>query len=441
MVTALLLFRENPFDPLSIFSYLYIPRFVVRPAFILLDLDTPFLAFLFREEPKALARETLMVFSVGYIAFILAYLSFKGWSRRWIRSDSKGKGRYQTAISMRRLRFVTSIGILVALGMIGYQVIRVGNVAEFMYASRHGLWDGLSFLRIIPNLTSLLAAFMLVESIKRRRGRALSAVFLIASLLAPTLMGDRSAVVYPIIFIIALYTLSRPNVPVVYLAIGLVMIGGLMGALDTARRSIFENNRVNYWDTVEQADGDSPSVFRTMSKALNLSVFDHFMVVKQDFDYNNFLYGDFFVRGVIGLVPRTLWEEKPKTITSGNWFSETYLPGTAGKPFTGIGEWWINFGILGVFFGMTLSGLFCRIAWEWAKHRRNSSGCMLLYLVMILSMTSGGVIASNLPSMFVLTVAPLVLLNQILRTKQRTEKASSRKILGPAPQIAGRYSV
>src|SRR5690606_22126420 len=90
MVAALVYFRRDWLDPLSIFTILNSTRFVLRPAVLLFGLDAPHVAHLFRTEPSDLARTTMLIFLLGYVSYVLGYALGRGRLARTIASKLPG---------------------------------------------------------------------------------------------------------------------------------------------------------------------------------------------------------------------------------------------------------------------------------------------------------------------------------------------------------------
>jgi len=68
----------------------------------------------------------------------------------------------------------------------------------------------------------------------------------------------------------------------------------------------------------------------------------------------------------IAPIPRALWPDKPRT-NIGGWITAVYGSGPQIRSSTGptqVGEWYVNFGWLGIIAGMALLGLFLRIVQE-----------------------------------------------------------------------------
>jgi hypothetical protein len=99
---------------------------------------------------------------------------------------------------------------------------------------------------------------------------------------------------------------------------------------------------------------------RQVSLSLNATYFDAAMLAARDWPESyEYRYGEDFVTGVLGLVPRVLWQGKPDAIAPGVWFRQVYEPEKLnGWPMGAAGLWYLNFGVLGLVLGGMLSGAF-----------------------------------------------------------------------------------
>jgi hypothetical protein len=137
-------------------------------------------------------------------------------------------------------------------------------------------------------------------------------------------------------------------------------------------------------------------------------------VIVQDFDSTNYHYGDDFVQGFVGIVPRSLWPDKPEAINLGIWFRDTYMPGKSGKPITAIGGWWLNFGYLGVILGLAFSGFMGRVVWEYVRGSGYRPWAVLFYITIFFNITSWGVLTTVTPMAIVLWVVPFLVIFKLV---------------------------
>jgi len=434
---------EDRLDPFALFSFLYFPRFILRPGFILLDLDDPAHPFLFVDDPKDLAREAVAMFIVGYVAFAIGYLGSRG---RFARALGRSLPRaYSPGMSARRLRMAVVVGLVLSSIVVLSLIRSLGSAADFMYESRHGLWSGFTFLQRMPLVTSFVASLYVFHCLLRRSGLPAALGLLVLCVMIMFTMGDRGGIIYSLFVLVVTYHFSQRRIPFRWFALAALSLASLLLVLGTLRDAAFASRDVDVWTAMEQAQwGPGQSWARLITEYMNLSSIDHLLVVIQDFNTSNFHYGSDFLVGLKGVVPRSLWPDKPEAINLGIWFRDTYLPGKSGKPITAIGGWFINFGYLGVILGLMLSGFVCRVLWEYMRCASFRPWTVLFYVAVFFNVTSWGVITTTMPMAIILWVVPLLVLFWWFVTPARfisrsvVPRSRSRAVRRPlAPSRAG----
>ncbi len=121
-------------------------------------------------------------------------------------------------------------------------------------------------------------------------------------------------------------------------------------------------------DTLLSGDINQPianeSVIRQISVAANMAEYDALVLAVRDwpeiFPYRG---GEDFIDGLYATVPRVIRPDAPLAPSPGTWFRQVYEPEVAnGWPMGSAGEWYLNFGWLGVAIGGLASGLLFGIA-------------------------------------------------------------------------------
>lgn len=108
------------------------------------------------------------------------------------------------------------------------------------------------------------------------------------------------------------------------------------------------------WDIAVSRD-----LFTTTAISLHMTRFDSLMLVIQDFATGAALRnGEDFYNGLIMVIPRVFWPDKPSSLLIGQWFRQYYEP-TAINGWTvgGPGEFLVNFGVVGVLMGGMFYGI------------------------------------------------------------------------------------
>lgn len=432
MAATVVYFTEDLLDPITIFTLLNSTRFLIRPAVIMLGVDLPENMHLFRADVKELARETMLIFFLGYLAFALGYGLANGRLSRRLASYMMG---YRPAIiRVARLNLLALVSVLISGAMSAYFIVELGGLGNYMTEARLGLFAGAAYLQHLPELAVFIAALALYISMRRRRGLFIPALAFVASLVFLFMMGERGGIISAFLFLAVLYHFGVRRLTVWnYLAYGLVL-SLLLSVLGIARKEIMtgdEGTAVSTSRMLEVIGDDERWSALSVLQHLNANATDHFMVIVQDFDITNYTYGDDFYRGLIGVIPRSIWPNKPERITTGQWFTERYFPGKpSGRPITTVGIYYLNFGYVGVFLGMLISGLFCRILWHYLKGARYQPWCVILYLIFMFKILSWGTLTPALPMDLILVFIPLYFAYHLTTTRRRT---SVRAPAAPAP--------
>lgn len=138
-------------------------------------------------------------------------------------------------------------------------------------------------------------------------------------------------------------------------------------------------------------------------------MFDYFMLVVRDWGrLYEFRVGEDFLVGVLGIVPRSLWESKPEVIHFGTWLKEYYLGDRAGGwPVTTVGQWYANFSYGGIVLGgIVAGGLYRALQHRYADFHRNPWAFVFMF-AMVFDVIPGGWNAVT-PIYLVLYAMPLM---------------------------------
>jgi len=124
----------------------------------------------------------------------------------------------------------------------------------------------------------------------------------------------------------------------------------------------------------------------------------------------------------VSFIPRILWPNKPD-INIGQWITDVYGSGpgiTSSTAPTPIGEFYLNFGVSGIVFGLIFLGIVLRLAHETLSRRGATAPSILAQsvIVVIFGLKFAGSVA-GLYGQVVFTLVPLLLLNIAVRTFTR----------------------
>lgn len=403
-LVALIFMRlsEHPSDPLAFFcygfAYFYLFRNVVVASGIV-SLHPEYLFAGWSIEP--LMARTSLALILFLIFFMIGFLAHERHplARRLV-------GLVPVTWREPRLdRQVRVAAVLTAASslMTFLLLARYGGVSQMLFAAK-GQKDlaGLYVLRSIPSVAALLCVALFLALRQKDAGRlgvryravALSAAVLNAGYVF--LWGTRTvAALVLVVFLVGRLLFpaegagrgqGRPGRRRRYLelaVLAIVLIGAIVG-LRLLRDQLFIG-RVS-----PAISGQSP--VQQISVASNSTYFDANVLALRDWPgphpYRN---GTDFVNGFIGMIPRSLWREKPAQVLSGTWFRQVYEPTKAnGWPLGSVGDWYLNFGYVGILVGGAISGmLFSLLMGAWRGSKRTPLGFAALVTVVLMTMPIG----------------------------------------------------
>lgn len=392
--------------------------FIVRrrfdPAFIFLALGAYTIIFpasFYLLAPEALASQRFLngftgplllqclIVTVFFAGILAGYLTF---------ARPRLIAALFPAFTTRQIRPVILTGIAlmsaISLAMAVFVLHQGGGLFSAIQLVRHsGDLDSFNFLRQFIRLGTFLCIAFLLESLLRKRAGlptlpfelSLSSVFLGINLFAALMTGGKSYVIYPLFTLILAYVLYFRKSSLKSLIAPLIVLMTLILALQYGR-TVF----------VAQSDFNSERQVLTGIGASNLDtnlIYLDYIAREKPVETG----GDFY-NGVLGVIPRMFWQDKPGRITAGGAFRRSVDPGSnSGWPVFGFNIWYSNFGWIGVVLGGFLSGVLLRsLAYRYEDYPENPYSFCLLTLFTIHILVPGGM--SNLILMqYILNVLPL----------------------------------
>ena len=110
--------------------------------------------------------------------------------------------------------------------------------------------------------------------------------------------------------------------------------------------------------------------------------YNSYMFIIRDVpDKKDFLWGESYAKFIYAAIPRTLWEDKPETISRvvvRNFFPEHYEKGVSMSP-TLMGEAYFNFGLIGIALIMLFYGVFCQTLYAFMKSNLDTTAGIVTY--------------------------------------------------------------
>jgi oligosaccharide repeat unit polymerase len=123
-------------------------------------------------------------------------------------------------------------------------------------------------------------------------------------------------------------------------------------------------------------------IHQTMNR--NADIVPVAAIIRDTPRYIDFQYGRTYLGLLFFFIPRVIWPEKPSLLTA-VWTTERYLGinpyNYSIAPTTLFGEFYLNFGELGVFFGMAVWGMFLRFIYSYTKPACSKNASYLIFYV------------------------------------------------------------
>jgi oligosaccharide repeat unit polymerase len=386
------LFDKDYLGPLAIYSYFAGLTFILRPALLLLGFDSIRVPFLLFGDYVELSRLALLVFCGGHLILLCAYLLSqpvaKAVGRQWV--------RFERPLASGRVAAVTVSLTFFSVFLYVFFLWSTGGFEQIIRHLRTGIpITSIDYiLLIIPSTTVYVSGllYVILRKHHQKKHRYLGTILVIINMAIILLLGDRSDVVTPmvVIFLAIHHSVHRLPMRRLILLVLIIVVG--LTFLGQIRSYVLFEDYLSMEHFLDFQQNSTQSTVNELVNGLNLIRFDAFLVVLGDTFYgNNYRNGEDFKNGVLGLIPRAVWPQKPVNINPGNWFTMHYFPWkSAGLPFTTLGVWWLNFGYVGVFVGMVLTGIVLRVLREFVDSSKTTYAAFL-YGILIMKVFLAGV--------------------------------------------------
>jgi oligosaccharide repeat unit polymerase len=375
---------RHPLDPIALFCYMFFLFYLFRDVVITFGWDTPYPDGLFNPpQTGILLFKASLTLSLFLVAFAAAYVLLRPWGNYFVRlvpvtwniPSVRSQRRLMTGLTIAATAI--SVFLLARYGGFG-GILRAAKVTKSLAGSYA--------LRVFPAIGAIVSASLCLTLLQRRKEGISSSRFLVAASLTCALLnagyvylwGSRTVVAVVIFILIGGQWLlgrglvgnaavldeipvrRRPRVfrVLVSLLVLLVVVVGLREIRDTALSG--------HYSTSTQGQSE----LRKISVETNSTYFDATLLALRDWPSTyRYRHGEDFTIGLDGVIPRPLWAGKPQDITDGAWFRQIYQPNVKnGWPLGAVGDWYLNFGTLGVLVGGLFSGfLFTGLMAAWRR--------------------------------------------------------------------------
>lgn len=400
----------DTYSPVSLFVYLIALLLLFRPGVLLLGLDVPDPWYVFPGRLDDVVNAPLASGAVWLLAFLVGFVGLG----RVGELASNVLPTVHREVNLSRLAagciVSSAVSVLLAIDVIA----SVGFENAIASVRRDNYFLGFKFLEALPQTAGVISAVSaaLVLDLRARNWirvpRAYSAA-VIGSLIVTSsvslLFGNRSAALLPAFFVAVsyLFILGKGGRALRY-ALPILFIVGVLFVTQVRQSALPAHS------------SSDVAVVPRVSAALNLNNFDHLALLMRDWSQYAYPHpGQDFVTGASAVIPRFIWEDKPEHVSPGIWLRAQYVPTThTGWPLAMWGEWYVNFGSIGIL----LSGIFAGIIYRAleTRYRRDAWGApafvvagMLAFLVF-----PYGYISTT-PIRIVLVVVPMGLFTRWIR--------------------------
>lgn len=389
MAGGIALSARDTFGPIMLFTLLSIPMVVVRPLIIFFLPGAGGQVHEFTERPTEAVAWAMLLFVLSYVAFVVGYIARPRLARQ-VAASLPAPAREPV---YPRLRLLTGLLVLLTILVTLTLMAAAGGPAALVDQARHGLFEGRAVLQELPLLAMYFGVLLLLQAQRQRRSIVVPVAFLTVGAVATLAYGDRTGLYLPLMAYMIGYHYSIRKLPVTrFVTVALVAAAGLI-VLGFVRTAIFTGTEFDSASLIEGQTGQMETIATSMTTGLNLENFDRLAIVVQDFGPGNLRLGEDFWLGLINLVPRALWPDKPDVLRPGGWFTATYTPvKEGGQPFLVQGDWYINFGLPGVVAGFFASGFLMRVIRGYQERLGFVPWVNLLYTMVVFSLTSWGVL-------------------------------------------------
>ncbi len=425
------LWSKWPLDIIGVFCLDFMLFYGFRVFVVGFGLDGIYPDYLFTGDAPLVRTNLLIVLFLLALAGGLFLGGLTTARATWVFPSFSGQLSIQRGVKASLvLTFVSSALTLVLLAHYGgfAGLIRAGKL--------QGDLAGLFALRIIPGLGAVVASATFLELVRRRGRRFSSDARLLAVGSAGMAVlngiwvfawGARSLLAIVVFMLLAGYVVFRTHdkprrvrrrqlwaglIVVCLVATGTIV--GLRIVRDLTSRGVVNTSIAGQ------------SAVRQVSVASNATYYDAFVLAVRDWpslhEYRN---GSDFYSGAVAIIPRAVWRGKPTDTTPGQWFRQIYEPTVLnGWPMGSAGEWYLNFGIIGVSVGGLVSGLCLSFASRSLRDGAASPMVFVTTLIIGLQVLEIG-FNTQTPVRWVAWCLPILLISPYLRLRRQPSRQSS----------------
>ena len=229
----------------------------------------------------------------------------------------------------------------------------------------------------------LASSFAILYAFQKKRRFLLLPLFLIIFALFATI-GFRYILVVMIVFLVFYRYLKKNEIPklkdIFFLILIIFLMFLVVGGIGAMRGFLRSGNLTNVRDVL-----NLETIWNEFGYNLNIYQPFYAMIVNIP-KYHNYTYGFTYYLAIVQPIPRGLWHNKPAGIPNlgSAIFGGNPQPSESGQAYPIIGDFYINFGLIGIIILMSLFGLSLKILWKYLEIYKYNN-----WVKIIFSLSSG----------------------------------------------------
>lgn len=347
------------FEPFTLISIIYCVMFLIAPILDIIYQDTT----LFGMESKYGTIKATVIFLIGYNSFILGYFTKKSIIFKLNKEEKKYIYANKNSVLVVNcllwlLGFLSMLVSIINSGMSLRFVLTLGNSGLI---NQNAASESLGFLSMFTYL--MVPSWMYISQYSKNKLLVITTYFLMFVTFLSR--GFRFILIIIIIAPIILFFIKKEKEPSFLFVISTLLVLLFLIGIVQENRSAF-NEGMSY--NVNNFNIESI----TNALRANFSMYKTFYIMVERIpEFFPYSWGaKTFINPIIMIIPRIIWTDK----FSFGWKSEAYLneiSRISGVAYPNIGEFYMDFGVIGVIIFMYLFGRICKWFIE-AKDRPNS---------------------------------------------------------------------
>ena len=400
--------KVEVFEPIVVISAIYYLMFIITPILNIINQDTTF----FGMSTSSSTIKASLIFFIGYISFLLGYFKYgKSKNKKSDNINIYGEGKRDTVI-------IISI-IIWTIGFIFNSIYVLSKGTNFIYMITMGMLGEVNQTASVNTPLGFVGmfGFLMIGSWmyigQYSHSKTIRIVTYILMFFSFGVRGFRFILVIIIMAPIILYYIKRNRKPKLFTIISLILIIiTMIGFIGLNRTSIRTGGGMTLdgfgLEIIIKSLNDNFSQYKTFYLMVDRipRLAPHSWGVKT------------FLNPIIMIIPRMFW---PGKISLGS-DSDVFLNDAAriaGSAYPNIGEFYMDFGIIGVIVFMFLFGKMCGTMVKFKNRKNSNINTYIAYSIFVpttLQLVIRGHMATNL-YLVIFLFAPIFIIRAINNKK------------------------